>query len=154
VIATSNGLPLTACVVDASAGIKAVLIEPLSAQADRLFAGLFGAPPVRIYVPDLFFVECANILWKYVRRQSSPVQDALTHLYFLNGLQLQRTPTVDLVVDALPLAVTYNLSAYDACYVALAERLQVPLVTADEALIRKLAGSPQDVRWLGDLPAR
>jgi len=145
---------MTSCVVDASAGIKTVLVEPLMDQAKRLLASLFDDPPVRIHVPALFFAECANILWKYVRRGTYSEEDALAHLRFLVGLQLRTTPTASIVEDALPLAVRYDLSAYDACYVALAERLQLPLVTADEALIRKLTGSPHDVRWLGNLPAR
>ena len=56
------------CVVDASVGIKLFLVEPLADRADVLFASLAATPPARLYVPDLFFVECTNILWKYVRR--------------------------------------------------------------------------------------
>jgi predicted nucleic acid-binding protein len=141
------------CVVDASAAIKIVLAEPLSAQANRLFARIAETPPAQFHVPDLFFVECANILWKYIRRRAYPQQRARFDLRYLVGLGLDTTPTADLVEQALQLALTYNLSAYDACYVALAQRLQVPLVTADEAMVRKLAGAPVDVRWLGALPA-
>jgi predicted nucleic acid-binding protein len=123
-------------------------------QAKRLLASLFDDPPVRIHVPDLFFAECANILWKYVCRGAHTTEDALANLRVLRRFQLHTTPTATVIEAALPLAVRYDLSAYDACYVALAERLQLPLVTADEALIRKLTGSPHDVRWLGNLPAR
>ena len=56
------------CVVDASVGIKLFLVEPLADRADTLFASLTESPPARLYVPDLFFIECANILWKYVHR--------------------------------------------------------------------------------------
>ena len=59
-------------------------------------------------------------------------------------------------MDALPIALTHAISAYDACYVALAQRLSVPFVTADQALVRKLAGTSYAVQWLGsfiDLPS-
>jgi predicted nucleic acid-binding protein len=36
-------------------------------------------------------------------------------------------------------------------YVALAQRLNVPMVTADEKLMRLLAGSGHAVQWLGAL---
>ncbi|HKZ84931.1 MAG TPA: type II toxin-antitoxin system VapC family toxin, partial [Anaerolineae bacterium] len=61
-----NRTPLE-CVVDASVGIKLFIAEPLSNLADALFAHLAADPPGRLMVPDLFFIECANILWKHVR---------------------------------------------------------------------------------------
>jgi predicted nucleic acid-binding protein len=58
----------------------------------------------------------------------------------------------DLADDALDLALAHGLSAYDACYVALARREAVPLVTADERLVRILkTGGGGSVVWLGDL---
>ena len=60
------------CVVDASVGIKLFVVEELSDAAHRLFRQLTGYRPARFYVPDLFFVECANTLWKYVRRFGYP----------------------------------------------------------------------------------
>lgn len=48
---------------------------------------------------------------------------------------------------SLVLAQRHSISAYDACYAALAALLGVPLVTADEKLARTLPGSV----WLGDL---
>jgi len=44
-----------------------------------------------------------------------------------------------------------NVSAYDACYVALAETLRAPLVTADRKLIRALAHREVRTVFLGDL---
>jgi predicted nucleic acid-binding protein len=46
--------------------------------------------------------------------------------------------------------VTHGLTAYDAAYVALARKLSLPLVTADEALIRRLDSTGLEVRWLGE----
>jgi predicted nucleic acid-binding protein len=41
------------------------------------------------------------------------------------------------------------VTAYDACYVALAARLGVPLVTADQKLVQRLAGTALAPVWLG-----
>lgn len=138
------------CVVDASVAIKLFLVEPLSPQADALFDRLTDMPPARFYVPDLFFVECANILWKYVRRFGYPLEAALHDMADLARLPLRVSPTADLVGNALKLAVAVDITAYDATYVALAQRLSLPLVTADEALVRRLAGIGVDARFLGD----
>ena len=139
------------CVVDASVGIKVILREPLSDLADALFALLDERPPARLHVPDLFFLECANILWKATWRSGYAPDRAREGLHDLRALPLLSAPVADLSERALSLALDHGISAYDACYVALAEQLGVPLVTADERLVAKMAGSAHDVRWLGQI---
>jgi predicted nucleic acid-binding protein len=68
--------PCFDCVLDASIGIKLFLAEPLSARVDALFDHLTDALPARFYVPDLFYIECANVLWKSVRRFGYPLGTA------------------------------------------------------------------------------
>ncbi len=138
-------------VVDASVGIQLFVIEPLTAQAKKLFAPLAGSSTIQFFVPDLFYGECANILWKYVRRQDYPAMSAQQDLADLKRLHLHSLSTAELVTEALGIAIAREITAYDACYVALARRVALPLVTADEALVRKLAPTAHDVRWLGDL---
>jgi predicted nucleic acid-binding protein len=141
-----------ACVVDASVGIKLFLAEELSDRADTLFANLAADPPGQLSVPDLFYIECANILWKHTRRSGFPPEMARKALIDLGKLALKRYPTADLAAQALDVAVDQSITAYDACYVALALQLSVPFVTADEKLARTLSGSKYQVHWLGDLP--
>ena len=139
-----------ACVVDASVGIKLFLTEALSGHAEALFAHLAADPPGQLSVPDLFYIECANILWKHTRRSGYPVDQARSALTDLGQLALRRVPTSELADQALAIAIQTGLTAYDACYVALAQQLAVPFVTADEKLARVLAGTQYDARWLGD----
>jgi predicted nucleic acid-binding protein len=140
------------CVVDASVGIKLFLVEPLSERADALFDHLTDALPASLYVPDLFYVECTNILWKYVRRFGYPPEAARQDVTDLVRLPVRSVSMAALVKPALSLAMTFGITAYDAAYVALAERLSLPLVTADEALARKLAATGADVRLIGEWP--
>lgn len=49
--------------------------------------------------------------------------------------------------DALTLAHEKKLTAYDACYAVLAQRLIVPLITADETLVKAIDRAV----WIGDL---
>jgi predicted nucleic acid-binding protein len=136
-----------ACVVDASVGIKLFVAEPLSEQAHQLFEGLAAEPPIALYVPDLFYIECTNILWKYVRRAQCPPETALADLADLAQLRLRSTMTSDLMEETLVLAIEHDITAYDACYAALARRLALPLVSADTALCKAV---PWAV-WLGDI---
>ena len=136
------------CVVDASVAVKLYLAEPLATEAATLF-GLLTDPVNVFHVPDLFYVECANIFWKYVQRRLATATQATGSLTSLKALPLQHTPTVDLVDEALTLAVAHGITAYDACYVALAQRRSLPLLTADQKLQQKLATTGLPVTWLG-----
>jgi predicted nucleic acid-binding protein len=127
-------------VVDASVAIQLFITGPLSDSAYRLFAHLIDTPPTRIYVPDLFYIEIANTLWKYVRWQGLPIEQAQEYLQELGRLDLQTVSSAQLMGDALTQAMLYHITAYDACYVALAQHLSLPLITADA----KLANTLQD----------
>jgi predicted nucleic acid-binding protein len=135
------------CVVDASVGIKLFVAEPFSDAVHALFAKLSVDPPAIFFVPDLFYIECTNILLKYMRRFGRSLEDSRADLDDLSLLAITSIPTEELAVDALVLAANKNLTAYDACYVILAKRLEIPLVTADEAMVKAIEGAI----WLGDL---
>jgi predicted nucleic acid-binding protein len=133
-------------VVDASVGIKLFINEPLSDEAHALFAKMTEDPAVEFFVPDLFYIECANILLKYMRRFGRSLEDSLADLVDLNLLVIKSTPTAHLMEDALILASEKNLTAYDACYAVLAQRLEMSLITADEAMVKAVDWAV----WLGD----
>jgi predicted nucleic acid-binding protein len=136
-------------VVDASVAIKLFINEPLSDRAEALFSILEAAPNA-LYVPDLFFIECANVLWKHIKRFGYPEDKAREDLAALKGLSLPCFATVDLMEDALNIATGHDITAYDACYIALGWQLKTPVVSADENLVRKMANTVHMVEWLGD----
>src|SRR5262245_12135068 len=100
-------VPSLACVVDASVAIKLFVVEALSERADVLFAQLAADPPASLYVPDLFFVECANILWKHVRRFGYPADQAYQDIADLRALALYTTSTADLIATVLETALRH-----------------------------------------------
>ncbi len=123
-------------VVDASVGVKLFVDEEYSDKVHSLFAQLAGDVPGILFVPDLFYIECANILLKYTRRFGRPLEDSRADLADLGRLALRVVPTAELMEDALLLAIEHYITTYDACYAVLASRLGLPLVTADEALVK------------------
>ena len=139
------------CVVDASVGIKLFVREEWTDLVEQVFAGLSQEPPIRLYVPDLFYIECANILWKYVSRFNYAAEEARNDLDDLRQLNLDIITTDSLLARAFDLAVNHDLTVYDACYVALADVLALPLLTADKRLVNNMKGTTYDVRWIGDL---
>lgn len=108
---------------DACVVIKLFLVEEHTETVRAYFAQLLDiSPTINVNVPDLLFVECANILWKQVRRSEYSYTQALQDLIYLNKMHLPATSTSELIAQALGIAYTYGTSAYDACYVALADR--------------------------------
>lgn len=134
------------CVLDASVGIKLFVEEEFSDKVQRLFARLAEDPQTEIHIPDLFYIECANILLKYTRRFDRPLEDSLADIRDLNSLDLKVTSTSELIEDALILAEKKNLTAYDACYAVLAQKLGLPLITADAPM----ANAIDWAIWIGD----
>jgi len=133
--------------MDASVGIKLFIEEEFSDKVQRLFAKLTEDPQAEIHVPDLFFIECANILLKYTRRFDRPLEDSLADIKDLGKLALKTTSTLELIEDALQLASERNLTAYDACYAVLAQKLGLPLITADAPLAKAVDWAV----WIGDI---
>lgn len=141
----------TRYVVDASVVVKLVVEEPLSDRVDALFDLLARDENTRLFVPDLLYTECANILWKYTNRFGMTANQARANLKRLNSLALDVFPTRPRLAGALRLASRFDISVYDACYVDLSKELKIPLLTADMKLVRKLEKSRTRIKPLDRL---
>jgi predicted nucleic acid-binding protein len=118
---------VTDLVVDASVAIKWVIDEPGTPQALSLRRH-------RLYAPDLLAAECANVLWKKVRRNELTAPEALIAARLLQRADLELTPMRALLEPATRLAITLGHPAYDCAYLALAESMSCDFVTADHQL--------------------
>jgi predicted nucleic acid-binding protein len=137
-------------VLDASVAVKWCLPserEELAAEAGELLESS-RREEVRFLVPDLFWVELANALWKAVRRAELSADNAARALSFVRDLGIATLPSEEIVPQALNLAVRYGRTVYDSLYVALAVQSKSDLITADERLANALA-SHLPVKWLG-----
>jgi predicted nucleic acid-binding protein len=105
---------------------------------------------LRFAVPDLFWAECANILWKAVRQGRWTRSAAEEAIMALKGRSLPTTSSLDLLEEAFSIAATFDRTVYDSLYVALAVRLKADLVTADARLANALAAH-LPVKWLGSV---
>ena len=139
-------------VVDASVAIKWMLASPnerLVPQAVALHER-FVRRELEIAVPDLFWSEVANVVWKSIRTQSISRADGESALRALTQDDYLTVRCLGFMQSALDIAVKYGRSVYDGMYVALAMQTKTELITADEKLVNALAGN-LPVRWLGAL---
>lgn len=132
------------CVVDASVGIKQFIPYPLSPKVNQLFAHL-SYPQTKIFVPDLFYIECANILWKCVRAKLYAAADVPADLATLKTFPLGVVSNADLMEEAVSIGYSHGISAYDASYVALSNQVGATLLTLDQRLVNALANTTYDV---------
>lgn len=126
------------CVVDASVAVKLYLAEEGADRAYQLFQANAYAETV-LHVPELFFIEVTNIMWTATQRQRLSIESARNAIHLMHNLRLTRHPMSVLMVSAFDIAARHNISAYDAAYVALAQRLGLPMITADARLHRAIA---------------
>jgi len=139
------------CVMDAGVLIKYFVPEAETAFVQQILSDLLSDDHAIIYVPDLLYIECANVLWKKVQRGEIDVQTAEENIADLIAMELSTTPLSELAARAVRLACDHKISAYDASYLALAERLSVPLLTADARLANLLANTAHVVITLASL---
>jgi predicted nucleic acid-binding protein len=138
---------VTLWVVDASIVIKWYVPESNYEAAREI-----RTAETALAAPDLLFAEVANILWKLVRRGEMTSSRAMEIIEEVAAAPFITISNQSLAQDALDLAIATGLTSYDASYVALAIRIDKILITADEKLVRKLAGtrSANQVRLLAD----
>jgi predicted nucleic acid-binding protein len=137
-------------VVDVSVAAKWVLPrkdEPLAAEASELLARHINGE-IRLFVPDLFWPELGNVLWKAIGRGRIAASEAHGAINVVRDHSLGSLVSSDLLADALELAVAFNRTVYDSLYVVAAVASGSTLVTADERLVNALGGR-FPVRWLG-----
>jgi len=141
---------LKSAVVDASVACKWILPsadEPYSKHALELL-DRYALKEIQILVPDLFWAEIGNVLWKAVRTHRIAIDDAKIGLLKVTHCNFPTVPSFSLLTRAFEIASTFGRSFYDCLYVALAESSDAELITADEKLVNALA-LQYPVKWLG-----
>jgi predicted nucleic acid-binding protein len=119
-------------VIDPSIAVKWVVEEPGTADAVLLLR------KTKLIAPELLVAECANILWKKVRKHGLSTEEGLLAARILQGAEIELWPTRPLLEEATRLAINLDHPAYDCLYLALALERDCRFATADEHFLGKV----------------
>lgn len=116
-------------VLDASAGIEVALDR----EKAKAFEGhLLKAS--KIITSDLYKAETANVLWKYVKANLLPKEDALRIYGNCENIIDEFVDISENVEEAISESIRLNHSTYDLLYFSLARRHGAILITVDKKL--------------------
>ena len=141
---------MTSIVVDGSVAVKwclPVANESLVSQAQQMLDA-HSRGELHFLVPDLFWAELGNVLWKAVRIGRTSRAAAMSGLASIRDLKIPTSASVDLLQLGLEIAFAHDQTVYDSLYVALAVQSGSVVMTADEKLANALAAY-LPVKWLG-----
>ncbi len=120
---------MTTVVCDASVLFKLLIEEEDTDRASALAASY------ELGAPELVVAEIGNALWARVHNRVLGRDAAEELIEQLLDLPLDMRPLRPLLSRALAIAHVFGHPIYDCFYLALAESLGVPLVTADRRFI-------------------
>ncbi len=125
-------------VIDASVALKWFVTEPDTPAAENVLRLV-----QRTVAPDLVVAEVSNAAWRRARLGHITKQHAVAIATGIAARFDELFGLGDLAPSATAIAFELDRPVYDCFYVALAEKLDGRLVTADERLIRQLGRT----RW-------
>ncbi len=98
-----------------------------------------------LWAPELLLIEFTNVMWHKVKRKELSYQLARANISDLLKLPINIAKHSILIEAAFRLAEEFNITAYDACYAALAHYLRAPFATADKKLATRLKESSIEI---------
>jgi len=124
-------------VLDASVALAWCFEDERSDYCESLLDALTQS---KVAAPELWALEVTNGLLMAMRKKRIDEDQLAGALELLDGMPIELAPTPKKIAMGriLELAVETGLTIYDATYLELAERLDVPLATLDSGL-RKAA---------------
>ncbi|MSQ27871.1 MAG: PIN domain-containing protein [Dehalococcoidia bacterium] len=141
-------------VVDASVAAKWHLRYEDNADKALQLLRNFTFGSTILFAPHLIRYEVPAAIANAARGPSPRLQPAVARraIEAFLAMGVRTLDDDDLLLDAQTLVHRHGCAFYDALYLALAERLSLPVLTADERFLRSVRGH-QLVTWLGDYPS-
>lgn len=122
-------------VIDASVALAWCFPDEANSYADSVLLALENEP---VIVPAIWAVEVTNALLVGERRKRIRQPEVRRFIDLVKNLRVieDGQAYANTLSNILPLGREHNLSAYDAAYLDVAVRRELPLATLDSALQR------------------
>jgi len=137
-------------VIDASALLKAYFPDEHGTENAKEIIFRYSLGDLELSAPSLMDYEISNAVFTAYKRKRVPFNDARNILEKILGLDIKRHDFHSFKNELLDLGKKYNLSVYDASYLALALRLNADMVTGDEKLAKAVKGKAPRVILVRD----
>ena len=138
-------------VLDSSVAFKWAIPEADSDKA-LLLRDEYLADIHDLIAPDFFPSELAHALTRAERQKRISIGQALTYWTDVMIDSPQLLPSLSITQRAIKIASVARIGVYDCTYVALAERENCELITADERLVANLQGQFPFIVLLSSMP--
>ena len=125
-----------AFILDASVAIGWVVGRQANAYGRRI---RLRAKRETYHAPTLWRLEVVNVIQSLVRREAMSLEAGRTAVDILDRMRPVYHETALALPELLELARRYDITSYDAAYVALALELKLPIACGDVPLKRALA---------------
>jgi len=97
-----------------------------------------------ITMPDLLIYELANTLKHNPNFKSKDVKVALDSIFNM-GIEIREADGL-IIAHAIDIAFRFNVTVYDACFMALSQIEKMPFLTADYKFIERVKGFKEIIR--------
>ncbi|MGI8551991.1 MAG: type II toxin-antitoxin system VapC family toxin [Dehalococcoidia bacterium] len=141
-------------VVDASVAVKWYFQDEEHAEQAQQVFERFVTGDMELFAPDYIRYEVPAVLSVATRGRQprfSP-EEGRGAIEDFSRLGIPTYNSTRLLLDAYPLIHRYDIALYDALYLALAERLSLPLITADRRCYLRMSSHPSAL-WIASWQA-
>lgn len=138
--------PFEAALLDTSVVVKWFILEEDSEKAANLRQA-HGRDELLLHAPDILLMELANALRYSPLVSAGEIPQALR---LFSNLEIAIVPfDLDVLISSISLSQEHDLAVYDTYFLALAQAIEIPLITTDRKMLSRLTAEDGTVDLRG-----
>lgn len=135
-------------VIDASALLKAYFPDEEGHREAQVIILCYSAGSINFHAPALIDYEVSNAIWIAYKTDRISFDEAKDIHEKILTLEIKRYDMETFKETILDTCKKFNISAYDASYLLLAEKLNTNIITGDKRLVNAIKGRLKNLIWI------